>query len=224
MSATLASLTDRVEAMIADETNAKFSTTAIAEGLRQALHRYSKRRPRRAVTVLTIPADGREVSVAGVAGLLEVIDVWLPYTAASPEEPPNTRAFEFWADEKILYFPAAANGSYEPQAGEVARLFFSRLHTLNGLDSETVTTVPLDDETLLCWGAAGYTVLGRARRVTEEVTTADQIPTSTQLMSWARNRLAEFEASLNQAAQRGQGVPWVQLPPLDRWDDRGGWA
>jgi hypothetical protein len=225
MTATLATLTDRVELMIADETNVKFSTTAIAEGIRQALHRYSKKRPRRSITTLTIPADGREVSVASITGLLDVSEVWLPYTASSPEEPPNRLAFELWYDEKLLYFPSTANGGYEPQAGEVARIFYTRLHTLDGLDSATATTLPPDDETLLAIGGAAYAVLAQARRVSEAVTLADQVPLSDQVIKWSRERLREFEAGLNATAARGQGVPWVSLPPMDRWDrNAGGWS
>ena len=218
MTATLATLTDRVELMIADVSNVTFSTAAIAEGIRQAIHRYSKRRPLSVITTLTITATGREVSVASLTGLLGVSEVWLPYTAASPEQPPLRRAFELWFDQKVLYFPYSGNGGFEPTAGEVARIFYGKLQALKDLDGETVTTIPLDDETLLATGAAGYTVLPRAREATETIMLAEQVPISAQLMAWAKMKLEEFEVSLSQSIQREQSVPWVQLPALDRWD------
>jgi len=224
MTATLTTLRDRVELMIADVSNVTFSTGAIDEGIRQALHRYSKRRPLSVITTLNIATTGREVSVASLTGLLGVSEVWLPYTAASPEQPPLRRGFELWFDQNVLYFPYDANGGFEPTAGEVARIFYSKLQTLSGLDSATVTTIPLDDETLLATGAAGYTVLPRAREATETVMLTEQVPISAQLMAWAKMKLEEFEASLSQSIQREQSVPWVQLPALDRWDARGrGW-
>ena len=225
MTATLATLTDRVELMLGDITNVTFSTAEITEGIREALHRYSRKRPLEVITTLTLTATSREQSVATLTGLLDVSEVWLPYTAASPEEPPLRRAFELWFDQKILYFPYGVNGGYEPTAGEIARIFYTKLQTLSGLDSETVTTIPLDDETILAAGAAAYTILPRARQTTEEVTLADQVPLSSQILGWAKIRLAEFEAGLARSIQRGASVPWVQLPPLDYWDARGrGWV
>lgn len=218
MPATLTTLRDRVELMIGDVSNVTFSTTAIEEGIRQALHRYSKKRPLQAITTLTLAATGREVSVSSISGLLGVSEVWLPYTAASPEQPPNIRAFELWFDQQVLYFPYGDNGGYEPTSGEVARIFYSKLQTINGLDSETTTTIPLDDETMLAKGAAAYTVLPRARSATETVMLAEQVPISAQLMAWARMMLDEFESALDSTVGREQGVPWVEMPPLDRWD------
>ncbi len=218
MPATLTALRDRVELMIADVSNVTFSTAAIDEGIRQALHRYSKRRPLSVITTLNIATTGREVSVSSLTGLLGVSEVWLPYTAASPEQPPLRRAFELWFDQQILYFPYGSNGGHEPTAGEVARIFYSKLQTLNGLDSETVTTIPLDDETLLAWGGAGYTVLPRAREATETVMLTEQAPISAQLMAWAKQKLMDFEDGLKETVQRELSVPWVRLPALDRWD------
>jgi hypothetical protein len=221
MTATLETLRDRVEQMIADEANTTFSEPAIEEGIRQALHRYSKKQSLRQIATLTLPATGREVDISSLAGLLNVAEVWLPYTAASPEEPPLRRAFELWLDQRILYFPYPYG---EPIAGEAARIFYSTLQTLDGLDEATETTIPPDDETLLAWGSAGYTVLPRAREATEVVMLDHQVPISKQLMDWAKMKLAQFEAGLADSAQRDRSVPWVRLGPLDRWDAAGrGW-
>jgi hypothetical protein len=86
------------------------------------------------------------------------------------------------------------------------------------LDNATATTIPLDDETLLASGGAAYTVLARARAVTETVTLADQVPLSAQIIAWAKLRLADFEAGLQTTAARSRSVPWVTLPRLDRYD------
>ena len=59
MTATLTTLRDRVELMLADSGNSIWSTDDIDEAIRQALHEYSKTRPLRAVSTVTLSADGR---------------------------------------------------------------------------------------------------------------------------------------------------------------------
>lgn len=218
----LAALIDRVEVQIEDETNAQFSTTRITEGIRQALHYYSKKRPLQAITTLNIASDSRELSVSSITGLLDVSEVWCPYTAANPEDPPLIRGFEFWPDQATIYFPYEVNGGWRPVAGDVARVFYHKLHTITNLDSGTADTLPVDDETALVSGAAGYTVIARARAATEKVMLDDQVPISKQLLDWAARKIKDFEMALEGTEQRERsGVAWVQMPPLDRWD--GGW-
>lgn len=226
MAATLATLRDRVELKLADSGNNIWSTGDIDEAVRQALHEYSKTRPRQAVDLVTLAAAGREIDVSGVTGLLQVIDLWLPYTAASPEYPPNRRPFRHWADLGLLVVvddPASSEFG-EPAAGEVARVFYTAMQTLKDLDSATVTTVPLDDESLLVTGAAGHAATSRAVDLAEQVT-IDRL-TSQQVRAWGLNQLQEFRAGLRNIARQlaTTSPPWVPLPPRDRWDKgRGKW-
>jgi hypothetical protein len=57
MTATLTTLRDRVEIILADSGNSIWSTGDIDEGIRQALHEYSKTRPLRSVGTVALSAD-----------------------------------------------------------------------------------------------------------------------------------------------------------------------
>ena len=213
MAATLATLRDRVELILADSGNAIWSTGDIDEGIRQALHEYSKTRPLRAVDTLSISADGREIDISSLTDLLSVREIWCDYTAADPEDPPNRRAFMFWPDQSKLY----VNDVYEPQNGDTMRVFYTKMQTLNGLDSATATTVDLDDESLIAIGAAGYAATSRAVDLAEQVT-LDRL-TAQQVRAWGLSKMQEFRSGLKKVAER-QSLETrgdVELPDLDRY-------
>ena len=227
MTATLTALRERVEQKLADTGHNIWTPDDLGEAIRQAVHEYSKTRPRQAVDLVTLAAAGREIDVSAVTGLLQVVDLWLPYTAASPEYPPNRRPFRHWADLGLLVVvdDPAGSGFGEPAAGEVARVFYTAMQTLNGLDSATATTIPLDDESLLVTGAAGHAATSRAVDLAEKVSIDRLI--SQQVRAWGLNQLQEFRSGLRSIARQlaTTSPPWVPLPPRDRWDQgRGGWS
>jgi hypothetical protein len=220
-SATLTTLRDRVELLLADTGNAIWSTGWLDEAIREALHEYSKTRPLRSDGTLVLSADGREIDVSSLSGLLGVVQIWIPYTSTDPEYPPNVRPFEHWADAGKIY----VSGDYEPASGDVARVFYTTLQTLDGLDSATSTTFPADDESLIATGAAGYAATSRAVDLAEKVT-LDRL-TAQQVRAWGLAKLQEFRAGLKTVARRMalENVSHVELPPLDRHERDGeGWA
>jgi hypothetical protein len=216
MATTLANLRDRVELILADSGNAIWATGDIDEAIRRALHEYSKVRPLRAIGTLTAAATGHEFSTTTLTGILDVVRVWCPYTAASPEDPPEWRAFEFWRDAALLYFPD------EVSAAEVMRIFFTKSQALKDLDSAAATTFPDEDESLIATGAAGYAAGSRAVDLGEQVTLDRDVPA--RLEQWSKARLAEFRQGLAAVAQAMalQGKSHVELPKLDRHD--GAWS
>ena len=219
---TLADFRNRTETILADTGNEIWNVAAIDEAIRQALHEYSRVRPRNAIDTIALSADGRELDIASLTDLLAVYAVWLPYTASDPEFPPNIRNFEHWVDQATLYFPDGA----EPQASDVARVFYTALHTIQSLDGATSTTVPGDHETLIAQGAAGYAATSRA------VDAAARRPlggegavnpaTAQQIRAWGLSRLHDFRAGLTRLARAlaRQSSAHVPLPPLDRWQGR----
>jgi hypothetical protein len=216
MATTLALLKVRVQTILADVSAAIWTSTDIDEAIRQALHEYSKARPLEAIGTLTVAADTHELSITTLAGLFDVVRVWCPYTAADPEEPPAWCSFEHWKDAKILYFPDELDG------GDVARIFYTKLQTLNGLDAAGATTFPDDDETLIAEGAAGFAATSRAVDVAEQVTIRPAV--ATEIRTWGRSKLQEFRAGLKRVAgaEALRGRSHVELPRLDRHDSR--WA
>lgn len=222
MATTLVAIRDRVKQKLADSGNNIWTGADLDEGIRSALHEYSKTRPRQAVALLTLEAAGREIDISSVTDLLAVVDVWLPYTADDPEFPPNRRPFRHWSDLGLLFI---VDKSYEPASGEVARIFYAALQLLNGLDGASSTSLPADDESLLVTGAAGYAATSRAVDLAEQVH-IDRL-TSQQVRAWGLAQLQEFRAGLRTIARKlaATSPAWVDLPPMDRWDQgKGGWS
>lgn len=216
----LAAIRDRVEQQLVDTGNAIWGTGLIDEGLRQALAEFSLAVPLHAITTLTLSSDTRELDISSISGLLNVSAVWLPYTAASPEFPPNLRAYEHWRDSDILYF-----GEYEAQSGDVARVFYTTVQTVEDLDSATSTTLTAPQESILITGGAGFAASSRSLDLEEQVTLGARV--AKEIQGWGDRRLQRFRAQVAAEARRvgTMGQSGVELPPLDRWDRDGlGWS
>jgi len=212
-SATLSSLRDRLEITLQDSGNATWSTADLDEALAQALEQYSRANPRRAIATLTLSSAGREVSLASVAGLLSVERVWWAYTAAAPEYPPHWREFELWPGP-LLFIRAGA----QPQAGDVVRIWYTALHTLNGLNGATATTYPTGHDWILLAGAAARAALARAAGLGERLNVDGGV--RGDLRAWAAAQEERFRAALAEVARaeaaRASGL--AGLASLDRWD------
>lgn len=218
---TIAQIRDRVEQRLADTGNAIWSTGFIDEGIRQALDEYSQAIPRVTNGTVTLSADGREVDISSVSGLLEVIRAWTPYTSSDPEHPPNWRRFEHWVDDQVLYFP---DGD-EPQSGDVVRIFYTARHTIESLDSAASTTVRSIDESLLITGAAGHAAVNRGLDLQEQVTLGRNV--ARDIQRWGEARLEDYQRELTrrvaQIAMRGNSH--VRLPKVDRFHrDSNDWS
>ena len=180
------------------------------EAIRWALHRINEVAPDQYITTLTLAASGREVDISSITDYIDIIRVWWPYTAAAPERPPNWREFQQWPGD-LLY----VDDPDEPQTGDVVRLWYTRPHTLNGLDAATASTISLQDETLLVIGASGFV----AQEYVQD-TASRYVPR--KLREWADARLKEFERGLKALARRQaarfSGI--AAVPALDRWDNQ----
>jgi hypothetical protein len=216
MATDLASLRDRVELILADSTNAIFSTGDVDEGIRRALHDYSQVNPQHKIGTITLAADGREISTSTLTGVIDVEDVWCPYTAADPEYPAYARPFRFWKDSAKLY----VIGNHEPQSGEVVRVFYTALQALKDLDSAAATTLPAEHDSIVALGAAGYAAQSRALDITEQISVDRD--SANRLRDWAELQLRRFTDALNRVAISTRGPGQVALPALDRWE--GDWT
>jgi len=214
----LATIRDRIEQQLVDTTNAIWATGLIDEGLRQALAEFSLSIPVHQITTLTLSSDTYELDISAISGLLGVARLWLPYTAASPENPPNWRPFDHWRDNDILYL-----GEYQGQSGDVARIFYTAGQTIEDLDSATATTLTGPQESILITGGAGFAALSRSLDLGEQVTLGARV--AKEIQAWGEARLERFRALVAAEANRLAlvGRSAVGLPPLDRWD-RDGWG
>jgi len=217
---TLTAIRDRIEQRLNDTGNTIWSTNWLDEGLRQALAEWSLKLPYQAITTLTLASDTHELDISAVSGLLSVERLWIPYTSSDPENPPNWEAFEHWEDAQIVYMP-----DREGQSGDVARIYYTTAHTINGLDSETATTLTVPVQSILITGAAAHAALNRALDIQEQVTLGRK--TAAEIERWGAQQLTRFEADLDRMvrARSLRRRNHAHLPPLDRWDrDGGGWS
>lgn len=183
------------------------------EALRWALQRYSLVSPDQTIATITLTAAGREISIATLTDHMEVMRVWWDYDSSSPQHPPLWRRFELWPGN-VLFI----DDTDEPASGDVVRIWYNRLHSLSGLDGASATSIPLDAETVIVTGAAGYAAQEREQEQQGR-------GTPTRLREWADARLKEFERLLQQIARKGaarqSGI--ASAPALDRWDHEAWW-
>lgn len=170
MPLTLAQYETQVSALLMDPTNAVFSTAVIDAAVRQALSGYGGANPLQTETVLVLPGDGREVALSSLAGLIQVTDVWYPYDSDATSEtwPPNiVGGYRLWWDDgSPVLFLDVLDGA-EPQEDEEIRIWYTKAHTIQNLDSGAVTTPLPAHEQMIVRGAVGLCCLGRAADLNE---------------------------------------------------------
>jgi hypothetical protein len=212
-SETLTTLRDRVELLLQDSGNAKWSTSQLDEAIEDALQRYSRSFPYETIGTVTLSAAGREIDISSLTGYLSVRRVWWDYDSSDPAYPPNWRDFELWPGD-LLYI----RDSEEPQASDVVRVWYTTPHTLEGLASKTATTFPYDHEEIIITGSAALAAYARAIGRSEKVNVDSVVPG--KIMSWAQAKLEQFNAALAklEAASAAQASGVAPGPALDRWD------
>ena len=201
----LAEIRERVSETLKDVNNKIWSADAIDESIRKALDAYSGIDPLEMETVIDVLADGREVALNEVDGLLGVTEVWWPYDSAGTDWLPTSVIFRLWWDDArpVLFMPAVDGG--QPQAGDEIRLWYYRSHTIAGLDGEAVTTVPASRESLLVIGAAGYAARSRGIDYAD-----DGYPDrGMDYKKWSNDMLKDFMLGLRAESKSnmGSGMP-----------------
>ena len=200
---TLTTMRDRVEIVLQDSGNATWAAGDIDEGITQAIEQYSRRRPQHAVGVITLAADGREISLSTLTGLVRVERVWCPYDVSDPTHPPNWVHFQTWPGS-LIYI----DDPTEPSNGDVVRVFYTKEHTLNGLEGAGTTTFPVDDDSFLIDGAAAFAARFRAVEIAEQATVDRDV--FKRLTDWATTMMKEFTEGLRQRYTRGSAFTYDQ--------------
>ena len=229
MSLTLAQFEARVLALLMDDAAAIFVTAVTTEAVRLALHEYSEAVPLAMETVLTLPGTGHEIALSGVTGLLGVVDVWWPYDSVATSEtwPPNrVEGWSLWWDDAqpVLYLNADNQG--QPQIADELRLWYTKLHTIQNLDSAAATTVAVAHESLLVLGAAGFACLARVVDLSESAAATIAMINLGALgeayLKQFRARLKNLRSGNAAGSARGQrpfgGAGWT----MDQWDGSAG--
>jgi len=198
-SETLTTLTDRVELRLQDSSNLKWSAADIGEAIEQALEQWSRHDPYHTIGTVTFAKTSHEQSLSTLTGLLRVERVWCPYDSADPDYPPNWVQFAIWPGP-ILFVDEPTS----PTAADVARIWYSKMHTINLLNSATATTIPAEDIGYFINGAAGFAAQMRAVELSETLN-ADRDVVK-RLNDWAEENLRNF--------RYGMGL---RQPATERW-------
>lgn len=172
-SLTLATLEARVSAILVDASNAIWTTAMLDAGIRLALGKFNEFHPLKKITTVTLASDTRELSLSGVSDLRsagDVTSVWFPYVSTEPLACPEWAAFDVYNLSGTLYL--RLNSGDDPASGDVARVWYNALHTLNGLDAASATTFEVVWEGAIAKGAAAYCAIERSVDVSETTGTA----------------------------------------------------
>jgi hypothetical protein len=216
---TLAEIRDRVEAKLLDTTNVVWSTDTIDEAIRAALDEYSLALPYTKDEVITLLADGREIDVSGITGLLKVTQVHWPYDSTTEDWPPQqVRGFYlYWNDGAPVLYLNNIDGD-QPQTGDEVRVWYVVRQAIEDLDLAAATTVPAVHESLIVLGAAALSVDTRSLDLLR-ITEIDPGLVS-KYEKWAEARLKEFRASLEllRGEQARCGSSWGEGWSIDKWD------
>lgn len=210
----LADLRDLVEEDLNDTGNAIWSTDQIDRAIQRALGDYSRVSPQRAVGTVTLAADGREVSLASLTGLLRVVKVWYPYTVAEPEDPPEWRIWGRWGGTLRI-----VDGD-EPVNGGIVRVYYFKGHTIEDLDAAAATTVPVDDEEVILTGASAYAALQAGRSSVGEAGVSTKTPE--QWLQWATARMRDFQGMLEAVRKRETRAVDKRVPLEGGWEREAG--
>jgi hypothetical protein len=217
---TLTTIQDRVADMLADAGLATYSSGNLQESLQRALDEYSQYNPLSAETVITLPGDGWEVALNGIEGLLRVTAVHWPYDTTLSEAEQYTNKishwFLWWDDAQPVITLVTTDGD-EPKMADELRLWYEKTHTIEGLGSGTLTTLPTLHESILVVGAAGFAAMTQAEALM--IATDSDMYATTLLATWGRTKEREFRLLLaNLANQINRSGPVNAGWTLDKWD------
>ena len=212
-------LRTRLANRLADPSHAIWSTDALDEALRTALHDYSQALPLTTQTAITLPGHSFDVALNDIAGLLSVLGAWWPYDALYPWSlPDGLSGFRLWWDDAQPVLRLATVDRAIPRACDAVLLIYGHAHAIEGLDGADFTSFFSHHESGLLTGAAGYAA------TMEHVDQAGQVrldPNEARtLAGWSGARLKEFRAWLAslRTGPGPSGKAFSRGWALDKWD------
>lgn len=175
----------RVESILQDAGHSRWSTDDLDESIRRALEQFSNYNPHHAIGTIALSADGREIDISSLTGLVRVEKVWWDYDSTTPGYPPKFRQFEVWPGS-ILYI----DDETQPSNGDTVRVWYTLMHTVKGLDSATATTISVEDLAYLISGACHFAAQSRAVELSESLNVDSKVVD--RLNDWAKEQGKNF--------------------------------
>ena len=166
------------------DTDTTFTDLVIDQALRDALRKLSGVQGYDRIDTITVVTAGHELSLASLTSPAVVDQIWTPYTAASPENPPLFRAHAKWSPT-LLYLP-----DHYLNVDDVARVFYHTPHTFNGLAGATATTIDDQQRGLCVIGAAHFACMAQHRALSKSINANPRVLAA--LLSTAKVHGSEF--------------------------------
>ncbi len=162
MTAAIAGYRTAVLALLNDATSIIFTATDVDQAIRWALAEYSLHRPMIRTYAYDVVGTTNFHTMPAAFVTRHVTKVEL-YNS-DPLQVLNLAFYAFYLDEQWVIETKSIIGN-----AEILTVYYSDVHTIDGLDSAAGTTVPAADETLLQIGAAGRAALMRAMNRIENI-------------------------------------------------------
>ena len=157
MAFTLATLRDEIEKDLKDSANASFSADEIDRAVALALRTFNSVEPGQTIGTISAVDDQHEYALSSLTGLLTITRIIYPYDDSDPDYPMVEVTPDIFAGKLIMPAHLSMDDSYK------IRVFYTKAHTINGLESETTTTIDDSDRDLLALGAIAYAAKMYAR-------------------------------------------------------------
>lgn len=190
MPTTLPDVRDRVRKDLHD-TDAlayRWSDAQLERHIDRAMSELSAAMPQELTATLATTAGSRDLSLATLAGLIEVEAAEHPVGLF----PPSYIGYSMWAATLTLHSETAP-------AGEAAKLYYTARHALDG----TGTTLSAFHVDVLVTGAAAYAALEQAVFLTDRVSTGGE-GTAEGYGAYGRARLTAFQQLLHHYGRRNR--------------------
>lgn len=217
---TLSDSRDRVEVILGDTGNARYSTDQIDEAFKRILMEYANAYPNYATEELTYTAAGRTIDLDDDSGdplpIIDVISVFYPYDSTDTDH--DTHDAYYWymiGGQPTLEIM----GDNIPQVDDVVKIIYTTAHTMDGLESATTDTFPAAHLNILIVGASAVAALNRAAALSESV--GSRSSDTNQLQVWGKAQYELFITlldALRSFSARHPSHPGDSRWKLDTWD------
>ena len=203
----LSEVRERVRRDLHDEdaNSYRWTDEVLNRHIERALAKVSKVSPQEKKTAKQLASDNREVSVADLTDRVVVEAIEYPVG----QYPPSRVRFNQWGDTLLLNLPGT------PKVGESVTVYYGALHRL----TDTASTLPEALEELVITGAAAYAALEWAAYAVNRLNVGGQ-DVWRQYLTWAEERMADFELQLARIGRRSGFRPRNLFHP----DEDGGGA
>ena len=208
MSDNLTTLIGKVQGLLGDASATYFTTAICTAAVRAALSEINERAPRTNAETFTSVADVKEYDLTAViSNALEVVSVFLADDSGQDDQPIQ---FDTYTAAEHVWFRVRSE-----YTDENFICLYTASHTVNGLDSETTSTLPAHHDQHLVQGACYHAllILGVSRGLANNL---EKSATERYLKAAAPYR-ATFDEALKRMAEQ---KPFVSQPSTFAWNDQ----